>query len=183
MLLKDSGRKVSGILLIPVLGLLMMPADLFACGGKDITLSDNPKEKAHTIKRGKRGISLFDEQGNIIVDRSKIKISPERAQQIAEKYASKLGPTPPLPLTFRKLEWVHKKLVYQFETEPVTGFNGKYHLGPVNFTVDRMVLDVDAMTGNIHLANGCGAAPGKLLYKYDPQDKILTLPIRNNRFL
>ncbi|UCE79275.1 MAG: 4Fe-4S binding protein [Nitrospiraceae bacterium] len=170
MLLKRSGRKVGAILLIPVLGLLIMPTNLFACGGKDVTLSDNPKEKAHAIKRGRKGISLFDEQGNILVNRSKVKISSERAQQIAERYASKIRPTPALPLTFRKLEWVHKKLVYQFETEPVTGFNGKYHLGPVNFTVDRMVLDVDAMTGNIHLANGCGAAPGKLLYKYDPRD-------------
>jgi polyferredoxin len=154
--------------------MLILSGEALACGGKDVTLSDNPKEKAHTIKRDRRGVYLFDEQGNILVDRSMIRISPERAKLIAEKYASKIEPTPALPVTFRKLEWVHRKLVYQFETEPVPGFNGKYHLGPVNFIVDRMVLDVDAMTGNIHLANGCGAAPGKVLYRYDPRDFTYT---------
>jgi hypothetical protein len=52
----------------------------------------------------------------------------------------------------------------------VEGQNGLYHLGPVNFKVEKLVLDIDAFTGNIYQATGCGSAPGRLLYRYNPAD-------------
>lgn len=149
---------------------LLMPQEVPACGGTDVILSDNPARDASGQFRSKDGVSFVDPAGNLLMDSSAAKISPERAQQIAEKFVAGIKPTPPFPLVFRKLEWVHGKLIYQFQSAPVKGYNGKYHLGPVNFIVDRLVLDVDAMTGDLHLANGCGAAPGQLLYVYNPDD-------------
>lgn len=136
---------------------------LFACGGKDVILNDIRSGNTETLYQ-------YDENGNLTFDRSQILISPARALQVAEFFLTKNIPNPPLPLTFRKLERVHKKIVYQFESEPYAGHNGKYHLGPVNFIVDRFVLDVNAVTGDLYLANGCGSAPGALLSRYDPDD-------------
>ncbi|HDZ62242.1 MAG TPA: 4Fe-4S binding protein [Nitrospirae bacterium] len=119
----------------------------------------------------------------VIVEQSKIKITPEQAQTIAEGFIRKSFQEPPLPLTFRKMEWVHRKLIYQFQSEPVSNYDGKYHLGPVNFKVERLVLDVDAITGDIYIANGCGAAPGKMVYKYDPTDFDKLVPPGTSQFI
>ena len=136
-----------------------------ACYGKDVMLSDFD---SNTAKNGP--YHRIDDEGNLWVDKSIVKINPAQAQAIAEKYVLDNYSNPPLPLSFRKLELVHRKLVYQFESEPVKGYNGLYHLGPVNFKVEKLVLDVDALTGNLYLANGCGAGPAQSLYTFDPGD-------------
>ena len=154
------------ILLLFLAGLVIFPAKgLYACGGDDVILSENPDLKLQS----NRGYSR-DNQGNLLFPKSDILITPSLARAIAEKFLRESLPDPPLPLTFRKLEWVHRKLVYQFQSEPLSDYNGKYHLGPVSFKVESLVLDVDAMTGNLHIANGCGAAPGRIVYRYNPSD-------------
>jgi hypothetical protein len=155
------------ILLVIITSLFFFDFDkVYACGGKDIILLDD----SEITYKNNRGQPQKDELGRYIMPRSAAKISPEEAREIAEKYVSKNFPEQPLTLKFRKLEWVHRKLVYQFETEPVENYSNKYHLGPVNFKVEKLVLDIDARTGNLHLASGCGAAPGRLLSKFDPYD-------------
>lgn len=164
-------------MLLLTLGALFFPGGpASACGGRDVALAEDPFAEAAEISRSRGKDYPFDEDGNLLLDESRVRISPEKAVAIAEHFAAGIGPSPPLPLTFRKLEWVHRRLIYQFETEPVTDFNGVYHLGPVNFTVDRMVIDVDAMTGDVYLANGCGAAPGSLLASFNPGDFSDPLP-------
>jgi ferredoxin len=137
---------------------------LYACGGKDVMLSEDLS--SDTANRGYQ----LDDEGNLLFDPSETYIPPERAYAIAEKFIRERVPEQPFPLTFRKLEKVHGKLIYQFQSEPLSNYNGQYHLGPVNFKVERLVLDVDAATGDLYLATGCGAAPSKLLSKYDPSD-------------
>ncbi len=138
---------------------------LEACGGKDAIISEDP---LLSNQNGKYDIT--DDQGNLLIHKSEISINPEMARAIAEKFVIDNTETPPLPLTFRKLEYVHGKLIYQFESRPFENYNGKYHLGPVNFKVDNLMLDVDAVTGDLFLATGCGSAPAKLLYRYNYTD-------------
>ena len=45
-----------------------------------------------------------------------------------------------------------------------------------------MVLDVDAFTGNLYLATGCGSAPGKLVYKFNPDDFDGLSPVSSEPF-
>jgi polyferredoxin len=137
----------------------------YACNGKDVILSEDP---LLLNQNGK--YSVRDDEGNLLVHKSEVFISPQLARSIAEKFVIDNIKDPSLPLTFRKFEHVHNKLVYQFESGPVDNYNGKYHLGPVNFQVEKLVLDVDAVTGNLHIATGCGSAPAKLLYRYNPDD-------------
>jgi hypothetical protein len=144
-------KSVVLLLLVIAASFLLPPRTLLACGGKDVILSDDP--------------ALLN---------SAALISPERAREIAETFVTNKIPGHPLPLLFRKLEWVHGKLIYQFQSQPIDNYDGGYHLGPVNFKVESLVLDVDAKTGNIHLAAGCGSAPGKLLYTYNPSDFLYT---------
>ncbi|MEF9438637.1 MAG: hypothetical protein L0922_07880, partial [Candidatus Mariimomonas ferrooxydans] len=147
------------IVLLALAVLLFLPdKELYACGGQDVFISDNPE------------LEIKKDPGTPFVKESDMKISPALAHAIAERFLTENLPDPPLPLTFRKLENVHKKLIYQFQTEPLPDYKGQYHLGPVNFKVERLVLDVDALTGNLYLANGCGAAPGQLLYTYNSSD-------------
>lgn len=158
-------------MLLTLIVLLSQPGWVYACGGKDVILSEDP---ALVVQNDR-----FDDQGNLLIQKSKANISPALAQAIVTGFLKKAMSDPPLPLTFRKLEKVHGKLIYQFQSQPLSDYNGKYHLGPVNFIVDRLVLDVDAATGNLYLANGCGAAPGQLLYKYNPSDfKAMTTSIQ-----
>ncbi len=149
-----------------ITGILMfLPGIVFACGGTDVILLEDVVTKI----QGNENYQ-FDEQGNLLLKKSIVKITPEHAQAIAERFLIKTLSEPPLPLTFRKLEQVHGMLIYQFQSQPLDNFNGIYHLGPVNFKVESLILDVDAVTGNLYLANGCGAAPGQLLYRYNPVD-------------
>jgi polyferredoxin len=164
-------KRVLVIALAALTGLFLFTADLHACNGKDVILSEN----LDIEEQDSRGHQL-DEEGNLLYDESLINITPEHAREIAELFLTENIQPPPFPLTFRKLENVHRKIVYQFESQPLEGYDGEYHLGPVNFKVEKLVLDVDAKTGNIHIANGCGAAPGKMVYKYDPSDFDGTLP-------
>jgi hypothetical protein len=120
---------------------------LYACNGDDVILSDTP---ALMNQNGK--YSVRDSEGNLIVHESETLISPELAKSIAQKFVIDNVAGSPLPLTFRKLEYVHRKLVYQFESTPLENYNGKYHLGPVNYKVEKLVMDVDAITGNLYLA-------------------------------
>lgn len=153
-----------GLVSVPcIIALLtLLPIDVHACWGKDVMLSNDPALKS----AGEEGSEVLDE-GKKMMHVSEARILPDQAMTIAENFLIKAIPEPPLPLTFRKLEWVHGRLIYQFQTQPIAGYNGTYHLGPVNFRVERAVLDVDAMTGDLSLANGCGAAPGQLLYKHN----------------
>jgi ferredoxin len=157
-------RSYTVISLLVFILLFVLAGRLFACGGEDVIISEF--EAGTFTKDGFQ----HDEEGNLLVDDSLVTIRPALARAIAEKYLMDNYFTPPLPVTFRKLERVHRKLVYQFETLPVEGQNGLYHLGPVNFKVEKLVLDVDAFTGNIYQATGCGSAPGRLLYRYNPTD-------------
>ncbi len=158
-------KSVLVIALAAITGLFLFTADIHACNGKDVILSEN-------LDFEEQNSSGFqqDEEGNLLYDESLINITPEHAREIAELFLTENIQPPPFPLTFRKPEKVHRKVVYQFESQPLEGYDGEYHLGPVNFKVEKLVLDVDAMTGNIHIANGCGAAPGQTVYKYDPSD-------------
>ncbi len=174
-------RRLVIILLLALAGVFLRPeGGLLACGGRDVILSGDPAllSPADTYR--------FDDRGNLLLHRSTARIPPPLARTIAEEFLRRRLPDPPLPLTFRKLEFVHGKLIYQYESEPLPGYRGSYHLGPVNFVVDRLVLDVDALTGDLYLADGCGSAPGRLLYRYDPGDfegiRLATgeAPIPNN---
>jgi ferredoxin len=136
-----------------------------ACNGVDVILSED-----QVLLSPDRRNNVRDDQGNLLLHRSEVNISPGLAQAIAEKFVTENIPDQPLPLTFRKLESVHGKIIYQFKSEPLDNYNGQYHLGPVNFKVENLVLDVDARTGNLYIATGCGSAPGKLLYTYNPSD-------------
>jgi hypothetical protein len=183
--------------LVPSLAALLFAVVVFtfpsvsiACNGTDVILSDNPSADAYNVYRSKDGVSYFDEEGNLLIDKSAVKISPALAKEIAERFVAEKVRGAPLPLTFRKLEWVHGKLIYQFKSGPLEGFNGQYHLGPVNYIEDHLVLDVDAMTGELRLANGCGAAPGQLLSQFDPGNydnslfgKNISLVSNNTNFI
>ncbi len=159
-------RKASGlVILILVISLLIPFNTANACNGKDVIISDSS-----LLGNQDSRYSIKDSEGNLLVHESEVYITPELARAIAVKFVTDNIDNPPLPLTFRKLEYVHKKLVYQFESQPLDNYNGKYHLGPVNFDVDKLVMDVDAVTGNLYLATGCGSAPAKEVYKYNPYD-------------
>jgi hypothetical protein len=141
-------KRIAAIaLLVLALSLLYPVKSSYACGGKDIVLSDNPLLPSLNSRN-----SVRDDQGNVLAHTSEAAISPGLAMAIAERYIKTQFPDPPLPLTFRKLEFVHGKLVYQFESQPLENYKGKYHLGPVNFAVEKLVLDVDAKTGDLYLA-------------------------------
>jgi polyferredoxin len=154
-----------------IVAILLVAATGFACNGTEVILKDDLSSDDARFLKTKTGFDYIDWRGFEIKSRSEAKITPALAERIAEKFVrSQLSDNPPLPLTFRKLESVHGKLVYQFESKRVPDLDMGYHLGPVNFTVDKLVLDVDAKTGDIYLANGCGAAPGQLLYKFNSAD-------------
>jgi polyferredoxin len=149
----------------------------YACNGKDVTLLENP-EDGIAISPG----NFVDENGNTIYKKSDVNISPDLARAIAEKFAIDHAGNTAFPVTFRKLEYVHKKLIYQFESTPVENYNGKYHLGPVNYKVEKLVMDVDALTGDLYMATGCGSAPGKLVYRYNPVDFENNQPVSSEPF-
>ena len=148
-----------------------------ACNGKDVLLTEDPL----LVNQNGR-YSLLDDEGNLLVHTSEVFISPQLARAIAEKFVIDNIENLPLPLTFRKFEYVHRKLIYQFESGPVDNYNGKYHLGPVNFQVEKLVLDVDAVTGNLHMATGCGSAPSKLVYRYNSEDFDGDFPVSSETF-
>lgn len=157
--------------------MLSFTSILEACNGQDVILSDNPL----LLSRNSR-YSVEDDNGNLLIHKSEVIIPPELARGIAEKFVIDNFKDPPLPLTFRKLEYVHKKLIYQFESQRLDSYNGKYHLGPVNFEVENLMLDVDAFTGDLYLATGCGSAPAKLVYKYNSRDFDGFAPVNTEPF-
>lgn len=163
-----SGRRprLAASLLLAVI--VLAPGALYACNGTDVVLSDDPAAMAAKALLQEDGkTAFFDAGGDLLFDRSRARVSPGLALEIASRFLRENLAKPPFPLSFHKLEYVHGKLIYQFQSERLPGYEGKYHLGPVNFIVDRLVLDVDAETGDLYLANGCGAAPGQLLSRYD----------------
>ena len=163
--------------LLLAISLILPLKAAYACGGKDVILTENPSAGVRLF----RGNQL-DEHGNMLYEKSDVRIEPALVQAIAEKFVIDHFENSALPLTFRKLEYVHRKLIYQFESRPVENYNGKYHLGPVNYKVEKMVLDVDALTGNLYLATGCGSAPGKLVYKFNPDDFDGLFPVSSEPF-
>ncbi len=151
--------------------LLLLYTLAIACGGVNVRLDDNPSGVAFKKISSSRWHIYLDRNGNLLFNRSKVKISPARAEAIVNKFIRERVPYLKKGFKFRKLELVHGRLIYQYESnERLSGYNGKYHLGPVNFIVDHLILDVDALTGELFIANGCGAAPGQLLAKYNPED-------------
>ena len=151
--------------------MVLVPAGVaIACNGTDVTLSEDPAREAAEVLRNEKGVTYLDDTGSLLLPMSTPQISPALARQIAERFLKSISATPALPLTFKKLESVHGKIIYQFQSERMPGTNITYHLGPVNFTVDRLILDVDVLTGNLYLGNGCGAAPSQKLYAYNPND-------------
>jgi hypothetical protein len=177
--MRSKFRTVAALTLFVAISLLIFPfAESLACGGKDVILTDNLLDAAVGLYRGKS----VDADGNMLYKESDVYISPALARAIAEKFVIDNYADAPLPLTFRKFEFVHSKLIYQFESTPVEDYNGKYHLGPVNYGVEKLVLDVDAMTGDLHLATGCGAAPGKPVYRYNSADFDNNEPVSSEVF-
>jgi polyferredoxin len=170
-IIQSKAMKTAVILFLIVLVLIPVIAEeARACGGADITLSDDPfRDAAKVFFRNQQYLYLGDDGGQFM-DASEVGISPALAEAIANRFVEVNVPAITNPVTFRKLEYVHGKLIYQFISDPLEGYNGKYHLGPVNFIVDRLVLDVDAKTGDLFLATGCGAAPGQQIYRFDPRD-------------
>lgn len=173
MLLKPLKYPLYVFLSLVILVLFPGLNELYACGGRNVILSDD--------LRSNKNLKV-DENGDLLYDKSAVYISPELARAIAEKFVIDNLKDPSLPLTFRKLEYVHRKLIYQFESTPLENYNGQYHLGPVNFRVEKLVLDVDAITGDLYLATGCGAAPGKLVYRYDSTDFDGFAPVSSEIF-
>jgi ferredoxin len=168
---KMARRLKSTVLFFIVLILFSSSGELYACGGKDVVLSEDPEKGASFSAYGNGQQMFFDDAGFLLKDKTEARISPSLAQAIVDRFVQQKIPSLTRPFTFRKLEYVHGKLIYQFTSEdPLPDYNGKYHLGPVNFIVDHPVLDVDAKTGNIYVASGCGAAPGQLLYRYRASD-------------
>jgi hypothetical protein len=137
-------KKAYGIIsLIAALLVMFSQGTAFACNGTDVTFSSSPITDAVQSFKGKDGtISYYNGADNLLVSRELPKISPSRARSIAEGFVSAKFPQDPPALTFRKLEFVHGKLIYQFRSEKIEGMDIQYHLGPVNFTVDHLVLDV-----------------------------------------
>ena len=166
--------KLGAVALIILLVASLVPLSAYACNGTDVAFSDSPLLEAFETQQGQGGTRYLNAASQLLLPRTRANISPALARAIAEKFVRAQFEEPPLPLTFRKLEDVHGKLIYQFQSQKVPDINVKYHLGPVNFTVDYLVLDVDAKTGNLYIASGCGAAPGQLLYTYNPADFIST---------
>ncbi|GBE00440.1 putative electron transport protein YccM [bacterium BMS3Abin07] len=163
-------RYIFAFLLLFVAAAVLAPAAVNACGGTDVVLSENPASLTTRMVPSTNGV-FYDYQGNLLLPRSEARISPVQAEAIVTFFSRKNLPFLQKPFLFRKLEYVHEKLIYQFTSqESIPNYNGKYHLGPVNFIVDKLVLDVDAATGNIYVANGCGSAPGQLIYKYNRSD-------------
>ncbi len=143
----------------------------YACGGIDLIINDNPERLADRVVPGKKGTAYFTDTGQLVIPTSDIKVSPQTARMMVERFVRERIPAFKSKFRFRKLEYVHGRIIYQFESlDRLRNYNGKYHLGPVNFIVDHLILDVDAKTGEIFLANGCGAAPGQLLARYNPSD-------------
>jgi hypothetical protein len=139
-------RKYILLIVLTVTALLFLfQKTLYACGGKDVILL-NPSSEDYSFRNDQ-----LDEHGFISVDQSRISISPLLAQTIAEKFLIENFADPPLPLIFRKLESVHRKLIYQFQSEPVENYSGDYHLGPVNFRVESLVLDVSARPASLYV--------------------------------
>jgi len=156
---------------LAIVFLLLLYSLAIACGGVNVILDDKPSESAFKKISTSRGHMYFDRNGNLLFNRSKVKISPARAEAIVNKFVREKVPYLKRGFKFRKLELVHGRLIYQYESiDQLSGYNGKYHLGPVNFIVDHLILDVDALTGELFIANGCGAAPGQLLARYNPED-------------
>jgi len=159
------------VFFVLTLSLLVSSIPAEACGGTDVRLDDDPSKAAFQAIPSQNGYLYYDPLGSLILNRSEARISPSVAEAIVKRFARERVPSLKGGFRFRKLEYVHGKLVYQFESvERLPGYNGKYHLGPVNFIVDHVILDVDARTGELFLANGCGAAPAQLLARYDPRE-------------
>ncbi len=162
--------KHAAVALILVLVALVVPFSANACNGTDIAFSGNPALDAYETVTGKDGTNYLNAAGQRLLPNTAANISPALARAIAEKFLREQLNEPPFPLMFKKVESVHGKLIYQFQSQKVPDLNIKYHLGPVNFKVDYIVLDIDAKTGNLYMANGCGGAPNQLLYTYNPAD-------------
>ncbi|MGD8352439.1 MAG: hypothetical protein PVG55_05555, partial [Nitrospirota bacterium] len=137
--------RISSPLLAALAALLIVisPPLAYACNGLDVELSENPAEEAFKAYRGKEGITYMDAERHLLLESETARVSPGLALSIAERFVRERLSEEQMPLRFRKLERVHRRLVYQFETQPIEGYNGLYHLGPVNFKVERLILDVD----------------------------------------
>ncbi len=157
----------------------VVPFGAYACNGTDVAFSKYPALDASETVKGKNGTSYLNAAGQLLLPDTMARVSPARARAIAEKFIKEQFDEPPLPLTFKKVESVHGKLIYQFQSQKIPDINVKYHLGPVNFKVDYLVLDVDAKTGNLYIANGCGGAPNQLLYTYNQND-FLSAPLNDD---
>ena len=93
------------VFILTLLVLQFIPLSVFACGGKDVLISDDPA----LLRNGNQ--ELYDDEGNLLIPKSEVSIPPQLARAIAEKFVIDNLDDPPLPLRFRKLEYVHRKLV------------------------------------------------------------------------
>lgn len=130
--------------------LILVPITVFACGGEDTFLNDSGKILNKKIRNS--------------LNYTDVNFMPEDAFGILLK-ALQNSRFKGEEFVFRKAEYVHGKLVYQFESKKYfEDVNAKYHFGPVNQNNHKIRIDVDAMTGNVYLASGCGGAPSQKVY-------------------
>jgi len=139
--------------------LFLFPVVILACGGKDTFLNDNGKILNRNISSS--------------LDYTDVNFMPEDAFGILLK-ALQNSRFKGEEFIFRKAEYVHGKLVYQFESKNYfEDVNAKYHFGPVNQNNHKIRIDVDAITGNVYLASGCGGSPSQKIYTPTRLDKYI----------
>lgn len=139
--------------------LILAPIIVFACGGEDTFLNDNG-----IISNSRVSSSLKYTNVNYMPnDAYGILLKALRNSRFKEE-----------KFIFRKAEYVHGKLVYQFESKNYfENINEEYHFGPVNQNNHKVRVDVDAMSGNVYLASGCGGAPSQNVYTATNVDKYI----------
>ena len=73
-------KRFLAITLTAITGLFLFTADLHACNGKDVILSENLDFE----EQNSSGYQL-DEEGNLLYDESLINITPEHAREVLKK--------------------------------------------------------------------------------------------------
>lgn len=142
--------------------LLVQIGVVAACGGRDIVLSDNPQQSGATSKYvQKYGENFyFDSEGNLLLNKDKIQVSKETADEIIWGYLDTNYPGWE-EFHFESLDLEHGSPVYMYGSH-APGIALTYHVGAVQFVTDHLHLHVDAITGDL-LDVGCGGGPSKVL--------------------
>lgn len=98
----------------------------------------------------------IDNNSNLLLGENNLKIQPSLAEGIAESFARKFNSIP----VFFGLEYEHDRFVYVFHALTNQTFN--YFVG-VPIASNELAFFIDAMTGDVINADGCGIGPGTLM--------------------